>query len=179
MDSCPFILKNKFKYLTLDLISLTKTEWMFSYVKWKWKSLSCVWLFATPQTVVQVPPSMEFSRQEYWSGMPFPSPEDLPDPGTEPGSPALQADSLPFEPPGSVCVCLVAQSCPTLCDPVHCSLPGSSVCWIFRQESWSRLPFPAPGESSWARIWTRVSCTGRHPGPLWHLRSPLINYSPM
>ena len=41
---------------------------------------------------------MEFSRQEYWSGLPFPSPEDLPDPGIEPESPALQADSLPSEP---------------------------------------------------------------------------------
>ena len=42
--------------------------------------------------------SMEFSRQEYWSGSSFPSPEDLPDPGIEPGSPALQVDSLPPEP---------------------------------------------------------------------------------
>ena len=42
---------------------------------------------------------MEFSRQEYWSGLPFPSPGDLPDPGIEPGSPTLQADSLPSEPP--------------------------------------------------------------------------------
>ena len=41
-----------------------------------------------------------FSRQEYWSGLPFPSARDLPDPGIEPGSPALQADALPFEPPG-------------------------------------------------------------------------------
>ena len=66
------------------------------------KSLSCVRLFATPWTVVhQAPPSMEFSRQEYWSGLPFPSPGDLPDPGIEPGSPALQADALPSEPPGN------------------------------------------------------------------------------
>ena len=43
---------------------------------------------------------MEFSRQEYWSGLPFPSPEDLPNPGIEPGSPALQADALPSEPQG-------------------------------------------------------------------------------
>ena len=43
---------------------------------------------------------MEFSRQEYWSGLPFLSPGDLPDPGIEPGSPALQADSLPSEPSG-------------------------------------------------------------------------------
>ena len=43
---------------------------------------------------------MEFSRQEYWSGLPFPSPGDLPDPGMEPLSPALQAEALPSEPPG-------------------------------------------------------------------------------
>ena len=43
---------------------------------------------------------MEFSRQEYWSGLPFPSPEDLPDPGIEPGSPKLQADTLPSQPLG-------------------------------------------------------------------------------
>ena len=43
---------------------------------------------------------VEFSRQESWSGLPFPSPGDLPDPGIKPGSPAFQADSLPSEPPG-------------------------------------------------------------------------------
>ena len=48
----------------------------------------------------QAPLSMEFFRQEYWSGFPFPSPGDLPDPGIEPRSPALQADVLPSEPPG-------------------------------------------------------------------------------
>ena len=56
----------------------------------KVKSLSRVRLFATPWTVAYQPlPSMGFSRQEYWSGLPFPSPGDLPDPGIEPGSPAL------------------------------------------------------------------------------------------
>ena len=50
--------------------------------------------------VRQAPLSMEFSRQEYWSRQPFPSPADLPNPGIEAGSPALQADSLPSEPPG-------------------------------------------------------------------------------
>ena len=45
----------------------------------------------------RAPLSMGFSRQEYWSGLPFPSPRDLPDPGIRPGSPALQADSLPTE----------------------------------------------------------------------------------
>ena len=54
------------------------------------KSLSCVRLFATPWTVsYQAPPSMGFSRQEYWNGLPFPSPEDLPNPGIKPWSPAL------------------------------------------------------------------------------------------
>ena len=81
--------------------------------------LSRVQLLATPWTVAhQAPMSMAFSRQEYWSGLPFPSPGDLPDPGIkqeywsglpfpslgalpDPGiKPALQADSLPSEPPG-------------------------------------------------------------------------------
>ena len=67
----------------------------------KVKSLSHVLLFVTPWTVVyNAPPSMGFSRQEYQSGLPLPSPEDLPNPGIEPGSPTLQADALPSEPPG-------------------------------------------------------------------------------
>ena len=66
------------------------------------KSLSHVQLFATAWSVAhQAPPSMEFSRQDYWSGLPFPSPGDLPDPGIKPGSPALRADALPSEPPGN------------------------------------------------------------------------------
>ena len=52
----------------------------------------------TPWTIAcQTPLSMAFSRQEYWNGLPFPSPGDLPDPGIKPRSPALQADSLPTE----------------------------------------------------------------------------------
>ena len=50
---------------------------------------------------------MGFSRQEYWSGLPFPSPGDLPDPGIEPGSPTLEADSLTSELPGKPCITLV------------------------------------------------------------------------
>ena len=78
----------------------------------KVKSLSHVRLFVTPWTVAhQAPLSMGFSKQgywsglpfpsPYWSGLPFPSPGDLPDPGIEAGSPALQADALPSEPPGN------------------------------------------------------------------------------
>ena len=65
------------------------------------KSLSPVRLFETPWTIAyQAPPSMGFSRQEYWSGLPFPSPRDLPDPGIEPRSPTFQADALTSVPPG-------------------------------------------------------------------------------
>ena len=63
--------------------------------------LSHVWLFASAWTAAhQAPLSVEFSRQEYWSGLPCPSPGDLPDPGIKPISPVLQTDSLPTEPPG-------------------------------------------------------------------------------
>ena len=66
----------------------------------KVKLLSGVRLFATPWTVAyQAPPSMEFFRQEYWGGLPLPSPGDLPHSGIEPRSPTLQADALPSELP--------------------------------------------------------------------------------
>ena len=61
-----------------------------------WKSFSCVRLFETPWTIQ----SMKFSRPEYWSGQPFPSPGDLPNPGIELRSPTLQVFSLPAEPQG-------------------------------------------------------------------------------
>ena len=65
------------------------------------ESLSHVRLCATQWTVAdQGPLAMDFSRQEYWSGLPFPSPGDLPDPGIEPGSPASQMNILQPEPPG-------------------------------------------------------------------------------
>ena len=70
-------------------------------VKVKVKSLSHVQLFVTPWPIAyQASPSMGFSRQEYWNGLPSPSPGDLPDPGIEPGSAALEADALTSEPPG-------------------------------------------------------------------------------
>ena len=72
-------------------------------LKWKWKcsSLSRARLFVTLCIVVWQPPlSLGFSRQEYWGGLLCPPPGDLPNPGIEPRSPTLQADSLPSEPPG-------------------------------------------------------------------------------
>ena len=74
---------------------------------------------------------MEFSSQEYWHGLPYPSSRDLLDPGIEPRSPALQADSLPFE--EALCLSwvylcvLVPQLCLTLCDSMDCSPPGPSI----------------------------------------------------
>ena len=92
----------------------------------------------------QAPLSVRFSRQEYWSGLPFPSPENLPNPGIEPLfliSPALAGQ---FFTTGES---EVTQSCPTLCDPMDCSLPGSSVHGVFQARvlewvaiSFSRVP---------------------------------------
>ena len=65
------------------------------------QSFSCVWLFAAPWNVAhQTPLSTEFSRHEYWRGLLFPSPGNVPNPGIKPASPTLQVDSLPTEPPG-------------------------------------------------------------------------------
>ena len=87
---------------------LTNHSWgrLSKLKKVKVKSLSRAQLFATSWTVsYQSPPSMGFSRQEYWSGLPFPSPEDLPNPGIEPRSPALQTDALLSEPPRKPNLC--------------------------------------------------------------------------
>ena len=85
----------------LSDVSAKEGNWLEKPDKGEVKSLSCVLLFATPWTVAhQAPPSMRFSRQEYWSGMPFPPPGDLPDPGIEPRSPSFQGNVLTSEPPG-------------------------------------------------------------------------------
>ena len=111
---------SKLKWKSLSCVRLFATPWTihgilqarilewvafpFSRSSQKWSEvnlLSHVQLFTTPWTAAsQAPPSMGFSRQEYWSGLPFPSPGDLPDSGIEPGSPSLQVDALPSKPPG-------------------------------------------------------------------------------
>ena len=101
------------KYLEVHLASWKpESPWLCLSIpesERKVKSLSCVQLFATPWTIAyQAPLSMGFSRQEYWSGLPLPSPANLPDPGIEPWSPALLTDTLPSEPPGKS---FLAQSC--------------------------------------------------------------------
>ena len=106
----------------------------------------------------QAPLSLGFSRQEDWSGLPFSSPRDLPDPGIEPRSAALQADSLPTECQGKPYDPLeseVTQSCLTLCDPMDCSLPGSSVHGIFQAGvlEWIAISFSRGSSLSRDRTW--------------------------
>ena len=97
---CVYVITKVIHASPLEPISLNSLVYSLPYVSVK--SLSRVRLFATPWTVAyQAPPSMGFSRQEYWSGLPFPSPGDLPNPGIEPRSPALQV-TLPSEPPGKL-----------------------------------------------------------------------------
>ena len=96
-----FIVQFSHPYVTTGkTIALTRQTFV-GKVKVKVKLHSRVQLFETPWTVAhQAPLSIAFSRQKYWSGLPFPSPGDLPDPGIEPRSPTLQADALTSEPPG-------------------------------------------------------------------------------
>ena len=117
---------------------------------------SPVWLFATPWTVAcQAPLSMEFSRQEYWSALPFPSPGDLPNPGIEPRSPVLQADSLPSKPASPIKygernqinrtkMPLYFQTQPLLPDSETCLYTGwqhthtcASLTWQMGRERWT------------------------------------------
>ena len=90
---------------------------------------------------------MGFSRQEYWSRLPFPSPGDLPDPEIEPRSPALQADFLPSEPPRKVKVKVKSLSHVQLfATPWTVAYQASPSMGFSRQEYWSGLPFPSPGD---------------------------------
>ena len=103
------------------------------------QSLSCFLLFATPWTIAhQAPLSMEFSSQECWSGLSFPSPGDLPHQGIKPKSPVSPplANRLSLnhqESPSQVILSEseIAQSCPAHSDPMDCSPPGSSAHGIF------------------------------------------------
>ena len=125
------------------------------------------WLFVT--VAPQASLSMGFSRQEYWSGFPFPSPGDLPNPGIKPESPTLQADSLPSEPPGkpssSSCCCSVTKSCPTLYDPMDC-----------RQRSQASLSFTIFPEFAQTHV-HRVSDAIQLSHPLSSPSPPAFNLS--
>ena len=85
-----------------------------------------------PRVAHQAPLSMVVSRQEYWSGLPFPSPGDLPNPGIKPGSPALQADSLPSEPPDMSLPSRASLHSPHPTHLGHHRAPGWAPCIIYQ-----------------------------------------------
>ena len=124
---------------------------IFFVINW-WKvkeSLSRVWLFATPWTLVhQAPLSMRFPRQEYWNGLPFSSPGDLPDPGMEPGSPSLQADSLPSETP----------NWPMRVN-VSLSFTSHANKWANRGRSWFIAVWSEAPMTTWTCDWVQSSGT--------------------
>ena len=91
----------------------------------------------------QAPLPMGSSRQEYWSGLPCPLPEDLPNPGTEPESPALQADSLPGKPKVKVKPFSRVRLFATLWTVAYQDPQSMG---LSRQEYWRGLPFPSPGD---------------------------------
>ena len=106
--------------------------------------LSHVQLFVTPWTVTrQAPLSMEFSRQECWSGVPCPSPGDLPNPGIESGSPTLHTESLLSELLESQVKVKLLSSVWLFCNPMDCSLPYFSVHGIFQAKipEWAAISF--------------------------------------
>ena len=108
-----------------------------------WDPMNCI--------ACQAPLSMGFSRQEYWNGLPFPSPGDLHDPGIESASPVLAGRFFTTEPPGkpqyfsAAAAAKSLQSCPTLCDPVDVIRQVPLSMGFSRQEYWNGLPFPSPG----------------------------------
>ena len=125
---------------------------------------SQVQLFVTPWTVARgAPLSMGFSRQEHWSGLPFPPPGHLPDPGIHPWGLEFAALAGGFFTTGATwdSESEVAQSCPTLHDPVDCSPSGSSVHGIFRTKilEWVTISFSRG--SSRPRDRTLICTAGR------------------
>ena len=132
----------------------------------KWESVSGVWPLATPWTVAcQAPLSMKFSRQEYWSGYPFPSPGDLPNSRIELRSPTLQVDSLPSETLGKpmvfgikvvkkithipimhVCVLSHFSRVWLFVPPWTVACQAPLFMWFSSQEYWGGLPFSPPGD---------------------------------
>ena len=168
-------------------------------MKWnEMKSLSCDRLFGTPWTVAyQGSPFIGFSRQEYWSGLPFPSPGDLPDPGIEPRVSGIVGRHftvwvtficlmdliMPFPTwspaMGSHYLCvsvLVAQSCLTLSNPMDDSLPGSSVHGILqvRNLEWVAIPFSKGSFQPRDRTW--ISCIAGRFFIIWATRETPITY---
>ena len=118
------------------------SEWVSEWVK----SLSHVWLFATPWIVAyQAPPSMGFSRQEYWNRLPIPSPGDLPDPGITPRSPALEADALTSESLGKPIYFIYSN--------VYMSISGGSLVKNLPANAGDTGSISGSGRFPWRRKW--------------------------
>ena len=125
---------------------------------------TCPTLFVHMDYSRQVPLSMGFSRPEYWSGLPSPSPGDLPDPGIELRSPALQADSLPSEPPGSPLCSRLRSLKPPVSSPLLLgkTVPSSHT-WVRSQPlPWARSlhssPVPSLQEPPMLPYFHRIPC---------------------
>ena len=119
----------------------------FKTRKWKWSRSVMSDSLRLWTVTHQTPLSKGFSRQEYWSGLPFPSPGDLPNPGIEPRSPTLQADALTSAPPGKPLILntsLFSQSYPILATPWTIDSHASLSVQFPGQEYWSGLPFTSP-----------------------------------
>ena len=144
------------------------TLWVYVIV-FHAQSLNHVWLFVTPWTVAhQAPLSMEFSRQAYWSGLPFPTPGDLPNPGTEPRSPTLRTDSLPSDAPGGLIYSFRGS----------CRKWGASHMsqWVKNPPAKQETVFdPWVGKIPWRRKWqpTPICLPGKS-----HGQGSLVGYSP-
>ena len=119
---------------------------------WEHCSLNHVWLFVTPRTTAhRAPLSMAFSRREYWSGLPFPAPGDLPGPEITPASPALAGKFFTTEPPGKLLRTLKVKvksfsRVRLFATPWTVAYQASQSLGFSRQEDWSGLPFPSPGD---------------------------------
>ena len=143
---------------------------------------SRVRLFVTPWTVAhQAPLSVGFSRQECWSGLPFSSPGDLPEPRIKPMSPALAGGFFTTSVTWEIRIekrkvkVLVTQLCLTLCNPMDCSPPGSSVHEVLQTRilEWVAIPFSRG--FSWPRDWTHGSCTAGRFFTIWPPGNPLCD----
>ena len=146
---------------------------------------SCVWLFVTLWTsVLQASLSMGFSRQEYWCGLPCPLPGDLLTQGSNLHLLCLlhwQVGSFLLSPPGkpswpSIVISEVAQSCLTLCDPMDCSLPSSSVHGIFQAIVLEWIAISFSRGSSRPKNWTRVSHIVDRRFTVWATREVLTQH---
>ena len=192
------------KFLDIKCLSLHYdfTLWVCTRCCVTVHSLSRVWLFVTPWTIArQAPLSMGFPRQEYWSGLPFFSPGDLPDPGVEPMFPALAGGYFTIWATREAQLCTwgrciggkwarklssvkfwfswcgilnpllylasgwkwkwVAQSCPTICDPMDCNPPGSFVHGILQARILEWVAICSSRGPSWPRDQTCIFCNSR------------------